>query len=379
MKVAIVHDWLTGMRGGEKCLEVFCELFPGADLYTLIYFPNTVCESIGRMTVKPSWINRLPGVGRYYRYCLPLFPRTIEKFEFDNYDFILSSSHCVAKGIIPSRALHIAYIHSPMRYIWDQYSAYFGENTSWLAKAGMKVCRPYLRRWDLRSAARVHCFIANSNNVAGKIKKLYGREATVIHPPVNLKQFFCVDCPEDYYLIVSALVPYKKIALAIEAFNQLGLPLKIAGDGPLRKKLQAMAGPNVEFLGWVDSAALPRLYAYCQALVLPGEEDFGIAPLEAQASGRPVIAYGKGGTLETVVPLSYSTKPIATGVSPTGIFFEEPTAESLIRAARSFCEKKELFKPEAIRDHASLFDRDRFKTEIKNFLDARWQAHAETR
>jgi glycosyltransferase involved in cell wall biosynthesis len=379
MKVGLVHDWLTGMRGGEKCLEVFCELFPTADLYTLIYQPDRASGVIRGMRIKAAWINRLPGVERYYRYCLPLFPRAIEQIDFHGYDLILSSSHCVAKGIMPRGALHIAYVHSPMRYVWYQYDAYFGSDASWLARAGMALWRRYLQQWDVRSSERVDFFIANSNNVAAKIKKLYGREATVIHPPVDLERFYIVDKPEDYYLIVSALVPYKKIAVAVEAFNRLGLPLKIAGDGPLRKRLEKMAKPNIEFLGWVDGGALPRLYGRCQALILPGEEDLGIAPLEAQASGRPVIACGRGGVLETVVPLDYSLNSLTRGCPPTGIFFEESTPESLTSAVRSFCEKKELFKPEAIRDHASLFGRDRFKTEIKNFLDARWRADAAAR
>jgi glycosyltransferase involved in cell wall biosynthesis len=369
MRVAIVHDWLTGMRGGEKCLEIFCELYPNADLFTLVYVPGELSPTIERMKVHQSWINRLPLARRWYRYCLPLFPRTIEAFDFNNYDLILSSSHCVAKGIFPHRALHIAYVHSPMRYIWDQHDAYFGADASWLARAGIAFWRRYLQEWDLRSSERVDYFIANSKNVAAKISNLYSRHAAVIYPPVDLDRFYIAKEQQPYYLIVSALVPYKKIDIAIDAFNELKLPLKIAGDGPLRRRLEKMAQPNIEFLGWIQDATLPHLYASCQALIFPGEEDFGIVPLEAQASGRPVIAYGKGGVLESVVPLGSCEKNVHSVELPTGIFFEKPSAESLKAAVRLFGANKESFKPAAIRRHACRFSRDRFKIKIKNFIN----------
>ena len=369
MRVALVHDWLTGMRGGEKCLEVFCELFPEADLYTLIYDRDAVSPTIRGMNVKASWIGRLPRARKYFRYLLPLFPKTIERFELDGYDLILSSSHCVAKGIFPHRALHVAYVHAPMRYVWDMYDAYFGSDSSWPARTGMYFWRQYLQRWDIRSSERVDFLCANSKNVAAKIEKLYGREATVIHPPVDLERFYIVREQAPYYLVVSALVAYKKINIAIAAFNKLQAPLKIVGDGPLRKKLEAMAGPNIDFSGWVEGAQLARLYAECQALIFPGEEDFGIVPLEAQASGRPVIAYGKGGALETVVPLTLG--PTLPTVKPTGMYFYEPTAESLIEAVRHFRENLHRFEPAAIRQHTSKFSRERFKTQIREYLDSR--------
>jgi glycosyltransferase involved in cell wall biosynthesis len=370
-KVALVHDWLTGMRGGEKCLEAFCELFPQADLYTLIYLPDRVSPTIRAMNVRPSWINRLPAVERYYRYYLPLFPRAIERFDLKDYDLVLSSSHCVAKGVLPKRALHIAYIHSPMRYVWDQHDVYFGPETSWISRAGMALWRKYLQQWDLRSSERVNFFVANSNNVAAKIKRLYGREATVIHPPVDITRFNPDKRQGPYYLVVSALVPYKKIDIAIEAFNRLKLPLKIAGEGPLRRKLEKLAGPNIEFLGWVDDQALPDLYAGCRALIFPGEEDFGIVPLEAQASGRPVIAYGRGGVLETVLPLKQNAGARESAQNPTGIFFHQLTSESLMEAVHLFQETKYVFEPAAIRHHASNFSRDRFKVQMKDYLAAR--------
>jgi glycosyltransferase involved in cell wall biosynthesis len=369
MKVALVHDWLTGMRGGEKVLEVFCELYPQADLYTLIYLPDRVSLVIRAMKVRASWINRLPGIEYYYRYCLPIFPRAIESLDLSGYDLILSSSHCVAKGVLPNGALHVAYVHAPMRYVWDMYDTYFGSDSSWLARTGMFFWRKYLQTWDLRSSERVDFFCANSENVADKIEKLYGRDATVVHPPVDVERFYVVGEQAPYYLLVSALVPYKKIDIAIGAFNKLKAPLKIVGDGPLREKLEAMAGPNIDFLGWVDDTQLARLYAECQALIFPGEEDFGIVPLEAQASGRPVIAYGKGGVLETVVPLNFGhTLPT---VMPTGIYFHEVAAESLIEAVRRFRENIHRFEPVAIRQHASRFSRERFKTQMREYLDSR--------
>ena len=368
MKVALVHDWLTGMRGGEKCLEVFCEIFPGADLYTLIYDPGALSPIIRRSNINVSWLGRLPRAERYFRYLLPLFPSAVENFDFRAYDLILSSSHCVAKGIFPHRALHIAYLHAPMRYVWDQHDAYFGAGAPWLPRAAMALSRRYLQRWDVRSAERVDCFIANSNNVAAKIKTLYGREAVVIHPPVDVERFKLSERVEPYYLIVSALVPYKKIDIAVAAFNRLELPLKIAGEGPLRKKLEKMARPNIEFLGWVSDEALADLYACCQALIFPGEEDFGIVPLEAQASGRPVIAYARGGALETVLPLDNSG-------GGTGVFYSELTAESLHAAVRVFQQNRQKLDPAAIRRHAYRFSRDRFKVQIRDDIAARMRGH----
>ena len=371
MKVAIVHDWLTGMRGGEYCLEVFCELFPDADLYTLLYSPAHISTTIRSMKIYPSWINRLPGVKKYYRYCLPLFPSIVEEFALSNYDLVLSSSHCVAKGVLPNGALHISYVYSPMRYVWDMHDTYFGANSSWAARIGMTLCRGYLQRWDVQSAQRVHSFVAISNHIAAKIKAMYGRDATVIYPPVDTEKFYVRESQEPYYLIVSALVPYKKIELAIEAFNELRLPLKIAGNGPLKRSLEKRARPNVEFLGWVEDHLLADLYASCQALVFPGEEDFGITPLEAHASGRPVIAYGKGGVLETVIPLnnSHQERPLEQG--PTGVFFSEPTSSSLMAAVDYFQKEHHAFNPTAIRRHAASFSRERFKFQIREYIEAR--------
>ena len=365
MRVAIVHDWLTGMRGGEKCLEVFCELFPEADLYTLIYSPVKVSSTIRQMKVYASWANRIPWVERAYRYYLPLFPRIIEKFDLRNYDLVLSSSHCVAKGVRAGDALHIAYIYAPMRYVWDQHDAYLGPDSSRLSRYGMAAFRRYLQNWDVRSSQHVDDFVAISRNIAAKVRKLYGREAAVIYPPVDMERFFIQERQDSYYLVVSALVPYKRIDIAIQAFNALKLPLKIAGEGPLRKTLEKTAETNIEFLGWVDDARLAELYAGCQALIFPGEEDFGIVPLEAQASGRPVIGYGKGGLLETVVGLD----GLLPERYPTGLFFLEQNADGLLAAVEVYRQIQNQFRPDQIRLHAAKFSRERFKREIADYID----------
>ena len=370
MRVALVHDWLTGMRGGEKCLEVFCQLFSSADLYTLVYAPEKVSSTVRRMGVKTSFIDRLPWAKRAYRYYLPLFPTAIERFELGRYDLVLSSSHCVAKGIFPHRALHIAYVHAPMRYVWDQHDHYFGTDSGWMSRTGMALCRSYLQQWDVRSASRVDYFIANSKNVAAKIKNLYGRDAAVIYPPVEVEKFNLLPDLQPYYLIVSALVPYKRIDIAIEAFNGLRLPLKIVGEGPLRTRLRKLAQPNIEFLDWVNDQELATLYGHCQALIFPGEEDFGIAPLEAQASGRPVIAYGRGGALETVLALESDSAKQATG-----IFFSESSAESLIGAVELFQRNRERFEPATIRRHACKFSRERFKAQMSDYIAIRVHEH----
>jgi glycosyltransferase involved in cell wall biosynthesis len=351
------------MRGGEKCLEVFCELFPEADLYTLIYAPDEVSPVIREMRIYSSWLNLIPRIRRAYRYYLPLFPLAAESFDLRGYDLVLSSSHCVAKGIFPHRGLHITYIHAPMRYVWDLRDAYLSGGTSLIARAGLSLSRSYLQRWDVNSANRVDQFIANSNNVAAKIERLYGRSAEVIYPPVDVGRFNVTERQESYYLIVSALVPYKRIDIAVDAFGAIQKPLKIVGDGPLWRDLQRRARSNIEFLGYVNDASLPELYSRCQALIFPGEEDFGLVPLEAQASGRPVIAYGKGGALETVLPLGSEFGP------PTGIFFREQTVDGLIAAVRTFEQNRRTFVPTAIRQHVCRFSRDRFKAQISDYIE----------
>lgn len=371
MKVAIVHDWLTGMRGGEKVLEVFCELYPDAHLHTLLHNRGTVSETIEGMDIRTSFIQKIPFAKDHYRNLLPLFPTAIERFDLSCYDLVISTSHCVAKGVVtPPGCLHISYIHTPMRYMWDLYDDYFAASP-WFKRKAVGLFAGYLRRWDVKSSGRADHMVANSNHIAGRIEKHYKRKASVIYPPVDCERFHISDEVEDYYLVVSAFVPYKRIDVAIEAFNRLGLPLKVVGGGGEEKKLRAMAGPTIEFLGRLDGAALSERYAKCRALVFPGVEDFGIVPLEAMASGRPVIAYAKGGALETVVP------PGGPGGEATGIFFHEQTPESLTAAVRDFEKNMDIFSPEKIREHTAAFDRARFKEEVRSYIEEKLEARGE--
>jgi glycosyltransferase involved in cell wall biosynthesis len=363
MKVAIIHDWLTGMRGGERCLEVFCELFPQAHLYTLIYIPGSVSSIIEKMPIKTSFVQNLPFSKKNYRKYLPLFPMAVERFNLKGYDLIISCSHCVAKGIIPSPgSLHISYMLTPMRYAWDMYPEYFGENKKRIISFFMH----YLRMWDVTSSQRVDHFLCISRHVANRIRKFYRREAEVIHPPVGTNRFTLQETKDDFFLIVSSFAPYKKIDLAIEAFNRLGYPLKIIGSGQGGKDLKSMAKPNVEFLGWQPDAVVSDYYSKCRAVIFPGEEDFGIVPLEAMASGKPVIAYGRGGALETVIP--FDSKENIGEKAPTGLFFHEQNLDSLSDAVERFCKVEKEFDPGAIRNHTLQWDRHIFKEKIKKTI-----------
>ena len=383
MKIAIVHDWLTGMRGGEKCLEVFCKLFPSADLFTLLHIPGSVSPVIESHPIHTSFIQRFPFVDKNYRHYLPLMPFAIERFDFTGYDLILSSSHCVAKSIKPQpESLHICYCHTPMRYIWDQFDQYFGRSQSGLIPSTiMKLLRPWLQNWDVRTSHRVDYFIANSRHVQSRIRKYYGLESTVIHPPVDTDYFQSVDTERsDYFLIVSAFAPYKRLDLAIEAFNKLGYPLVIVGEGQYADVLKKIAGPNIRFEGWLENSAIRVHYARCRAFVFCGEEDFGISLLEAQAMGCPVIALGKGGALETVIPNKNTWKP-DTGIpenktlDPTGIFFYDQTPEALIGAIQHFESVEPQFKAKTNQRHSANFDVTLFTDRIHNFIKERLKQH----
>lgn len=363
MKVALVHDWLTGMRGGERCLEIFCELFPEASLYTLLHIRGSVSPIIEQRTIHTSFIGRLPFAKRRYRTYLPLFPIAIEHFNLKGYDLIISLSHCVAKGILPPPdALHLSYLFTPMRYAWDMFEDYFGKRGKGLISGLMH----YLRMWDAMSSQRVDHFLCISNHVAKRIEKYYRRNAEVVHPPVDTKRFKMANRQEDFFLIVSNLSPYKRIDIAIEAFNRLNYPLIIIGSGPELKRLQSKAGLNIKFLGWQKDDVVSDYYSKCRALIFPGEEDFGIVPLEAMASGRPVIAYGRGGALETI--LSYDQQATKGKKSPTGLFFDEPSADSLIAVVNRFTKLEKEFDPAEIRKHALQWDREIFKEKIKHLF-----------
>jgi glycosyltransferase involved in cell wall biosynthesis len=349
VRVAVVHDWLTGMRGGELVLERLFRLYPDAELFTLVHVPGSVTSAIEGRRVHTSFVQRLPRSARYYRHYLPLFPLAIEQFDFDRFDLVISSSHCAAKAVVTTgRARHICYCHSPMRYAWDHFDAYFGEAR--VGRAASMVMRHLMRRmarWDAATADRVDRFVANSRHVAGRIGRYYNRQATVVYPPVDTA-FFHPDgtAAGDYFLVVSALVPYKRIDLAIAAAAEAGVPLKIAGVGTERPRLERLAGPTVEFLGRVSNEAVRDLYRGAQAVLMPGEEDFGIVPVEAQACGRPAIALAAGGALET----------IEDGV--TGVLVADATAGSFAEAITRVARNE--FDPLVLRANAERFSEERF-------------------
>jgi glycosyltransferase involved in cell wall biosynthesis len=359
LKVALVHDWLTGMRGGEKCLEVFCELLPQADIFTLFHVRGSVSATIERHGIHTSFLQRVPGIRRWYRHLLPFFPRAIAGFDFSRHDLVVSLSHCVAKGAgAGSGVPHWSYCFTPMRYLWDQSPIYFNaERYSKPALFAIGKMLDRLRRWDRSTHA--DRYVAISKFVAERIRRVWGRASEVIYPPVDLERFQPGRDPGLFYLIVSALVPYKRIDIAVEAANRLGRELVIVGKGEDRERLERLAGPTVKLLGWRDDREVAELLSRCRAFILPGEEDFGIAPLEAMASGRPVIALGRGGALETVA----GTGP-ASRDPPTGVFFEEPTAGSLAAAMLELERREKDFDPLALRAHAERFSVPRFRGEI---------------
>jgi glycosyltransferase involved in cell wall biosynthesis len=366
LRVALVHDWLTGMRGGEKVLEVLCELFPDAELFTLLHNKGAMSPVIENRRIHTSFVQNMPMKRARYRNYLPLFPRAIESFDFTPYNLIVSTSHCVAKGAIPPPgALHICYCHTPMRYVWDQYAEYFGRGRADLAtRIAMSIVAPQLRSWDVKTSSRVHHFIANSQNVAKRIEQYYHRSAEVIQAPVDASAFKVSERSLEFFLIVSALVPYKRLDLAIDTFNRLSQRLLVIGSGPEEDRLKSRAASNIEFLGWQSDEMLAKFYANCRALIFPGVEDFGIVPLEAMASGKPVIAFGKGGALETVV---------GEGKGRTGIFFYEQSVDALTKALKEF--ETTTFDPHTIRSHAESFGRPAFKRKLQQFIEAKVSKH----
>ena len=362
MKVALVHDWLTGMRGGEKVLEQLCLLFPDAPIYTLFYFPGTVSNTIESHQIHTSFIQKAPFIKNHYRNYLPLFPSAAESFDLQSYDLIISSSHCVAKGVIPSSSgIHLCYCHTPMRYIWSHYWDYFGDHrTGFVKRKTLPMVMSYLRMWDVSSSNRVDEFIANSKFIGERIHKYYGRSSQVVYPPVDVDFFVPSDrTREDFGLIVSALVPYKRLEVAIEAFRNSNRNLVIVGTGPEEKNLKRIAPSNVKFLGRIDANQLKELYQSAAMLIQPGVEDFGINVIEALACACPVLAYRKGGATETVVE------------GTTGIFFNELTAESL----RQTVDKASgmLFNVAFMREMALRFSPSRFQKEIEAIVQDKLQ------
>jgi glycosyltransferase involved in cell wall biosynthesis len=354
------------MRGGEKVLEVLCELFPDAKLFTLIHVQGSTSPTIERHPIHTSLLQHLPQIDRYYRHCLPLFPTLIEQFNLDEFDLVISSSHCVAKAVIAApRAVHICYCHTPMRYAWDQFDAYFGP--AHVGAAWSRVLRSvmaHLARWDRDTAQRVSHFIANSHHVANRIRRYYQREAAVVYPPVDTQFFACPHgiSPQRRALVVSALVPYKRIEVAIKACEIVGIPLRIIGDGPERIGLQRLAASSridVQFEGHVSDVVLREAYQQSAVVLLPGEEDLGIVPLEAQASGRPVVALSRGGALETIEP------------GMTGFLVEEG-ADAFANGIQLALDRS--WDDMAIRRHAERFGRTRFAAQIQDLIDETWSS-----
>ncbi|GIV90378.1 MAG: glycosyl transferase [Chloroflexus sp.] len=355
MRVALVHDYLNQYGGAERVLEALHELFPTAPIYTSIFDPTAMPAVYRRWDIRTSFMQRMPAWRTQFRRYVALYPTAFERFDLSSYDLIISSSSAFAKGIIPRPgALHICYCHTPMRFAWrtDDYVA--REQINGLQAKLLPFLLNYLRIWDTVSANRVDLFVANSREVAGRIARYYRRPAMVIPPPVDLPSY-APRQPEEFYLAGGRLIPYKRLELAIEAFNHLRLPLKIFGDGRDRARLERMAGPNIEFLGWVDEATRLDLFARCRAFIFPGEEDFGITPLEVLAMGRPIIAYAAGGALETLID----------GV--TGRFFYQPTAAAL--AAAVALSRTDYIDPLVLRRHAEQFSRPRFLAAMRNLID----------
>ena len=362
MKVAVLHDWLETYAGAERVLEQILKLYPEADLYALVDFlPNDKRGFIGGRKAKTTFIQHLPLARRYFRHYLPMFPMAVEALNLNAYDLIISSSHCVAKGVrVREGQIHICYCHTPVRYAWDMQEEYLSTTGQGAGLKG-KLIRFFLerlRKWDKKTAPRVTSYIANSNFIAERIKKFYGREAAVIHPPVAVQDFEACANKQDYYFTASRMVPYKKFPLIAQAFAKMPeRKLVMIGAGPEAHKVAAIAdkAPNIEYLGYQPFPVLKEHMQKARAFVFAAQEDFGIMPVEALACGTPVIAYGKGGALDSVTP-------------ETGVFFDEQTPESIIAAVEAFEKKEETITPEACRKQAEKFAKDIFAAQMRKHI-----------
>jgi len=358
MRAAIVHYWLLSYRGGERVLDALCRLLPEADIFTLFCDPSVLSPEARLHRITTSFLNPLR---RWHRLLLPVMPIALENLDLRGYDLVLSSESGPAKGVIlPSSTRHVCYCHTPMRYLWDLYPAYRNEWTrSPWKRAAMAPLAHYLRLWDFASAARVDQFVANSENVRARIRKTYRRDSVVVYPPIDVETFYWKPA-EDYYLIVSELVPYKRIDLAVRVFSKTGRRLRIAGGGPEYRALKSAAAANIEFAGRISDEELRSLYARCRALIMPGEEDFGITAVEALASGKPAIALGRGGVLESVP----QRNPLG------GVFFGEPSEEELRAAIERFETLEPLVSPPDLQERARRFSEAEFRRKMAEILEA---------
>jgi glycosyltransferase involved in cell wall biosynthesis len=365
LRVAIIHYWFVGRAGGERVVESLAEVFPQADLFSLVADRSKLAPILQNRRLQTSFLQRIPGATKFHRHLLFLQPLALEQFDLSDYDLVISSESGPAKGVITSsRTCHVCYCHSPMRYIWELYPQYRRSMGS-LVGSVFSLTAHYMRLWDHASAGRVDYFVANSRFIASRILKYYGRESTVIHPPVDVSFGKISSERGEYYIAIGRLVDYKRFDLAIAACTKLARPLKIIGVGPQEKALRRMAGPTVEFLGGVSDSELRKHLAGCRALLFPGEEDFGIVPVETQSFGKPVIAYASGGVLETVRGL-FPNGPQPE--NPTGVFFKEQSLSDLTAAILDFESMELQFRPEVIRQHSLQFDSAIFKRQISQFI-----------
>lgn len=395
MKVALVHDYLVNLGGAERTAASMLEAFPGAPLFTSVHVPEVRLAGLNGTEIHTSFLQHFPFMRRHFRTYFLLYPWAIERFDLRAFDVILSSSSAYAKFAIPGeRTCHICYCYTPMRFAWDPEGYLAREEIGAFTRRFLRPLLEQLRRKDARTAERVHHFIAISESIRRRIRDCYGRDATVIWPPVETGRFRLAERPGDYYLVVSRLVAYKRIDVVIEAFNRLGRRLLVVGDGPHATALKRGARSNIEFCGAAPEDQLPGLYAACRALVVAAEEDFGIAPVEAMACGKPVIAYGAGGALETVVPVRGTPAQrgggpapgrareepgqFEEGFRPTGVFFREQAPEAIVEAVREFEAHEGRFEPEAIRRWALRFDKAVFKERIAAFVREKWQEFGES-
>ena len=372
-RVAIVHYWYVNRRGGERVVETLAEMFPQADLFALVVDEQKLAPSLRSRSVKTSFVQNIPGSRKWHRHFLPLYPLALEQFDLSDYDLVLSSESGPAKGVVTgARTCHICYCHSPMRYLWDFYHDYRnGKSFGPLSRPLFTLAAHYLRMWDVATANRVDHFVANSSNVAARIQKHYRRNSTVIYPPVRVEEGYLSSKTGDHYLVLGQLVDYKRVDLAIEACNRLGRPLRIVGDGEQYARLRKLAGPTITFCGALSDSAISEQYACCRALLFPGEEDFGIVPVEALSYGRPVIGFGCGGVLETVKGF-YPDNPLPAEIS-TGVFFRQQSAESLMEAISAFESSENRFAPAFIRQQAERFSVSHFKDKFGSFVAEKLQ------
>jgi len=367
-KTALVHYWLTGMRGGEKVVESICNVFPGIDIFTLVYRRDKVSELINKHKVSTSFIQKFPFAKKKYQTYLPFMPVAIEQFDLSDYDIVISSESGIAKGVLTRpETCHFCYCHTPMRYLWNMYFDYLkNERVGFLKRKFIEIFFNYLRVWDLATASRVDYFISNSNNVRKRILKYYRRDSEVIYPPVDVENAMFGSKKYDYYLVVSQLVSYKRIDIAVKAFNELKKELIIIGEGSECRNLKKMANSNIKFMGWQEHDNLKQYYAGAKAFIFPGEEDFGITPVEAQASGTPVIGFGRGGLLETVIE------------EETGLLFKRQDWRDLADAVENFESKSSMFDSYRIRENSLKFGRERFERDLKKFMEEKYEEYRKT-